>query len=87
MPKSKTKAMPRFRSLDRLVQFFESYDMGDYWDQMPEAQFEVNIKKRAHLIAIDPGLSEKLTRIARSKRMSSEKLVNSWLRERIQQQG
>ncbi len=87
MRKSKTKVMPRFRSLDRLVRFFESHDMGEYWNQMPEAEFEVNIKKRMHLISIDPKISEKLTRIARSKRTSSEKLVNSWLRERIQQQG
>ncbi|OGU68840.1 MAG: hypothetical protein A3H45_00235 [Ignavibacteria bacterium RIFCSPLOWO2_02_FULL_55_14] len=87
MAKSKVKALPHFRSLDRLVQFFESHDMGNYWNEMPEANFEVNIKKRTHLISIDPRLSEKLTRIARSKRTSSEKLVNSWLRERIQQQG
>jgi hypothetical protein len=87
MAKSKTKALTRFRSLDKLVQFVESHDMGDYWNQMPEANFEVNIKKRTHLISIDPRLSEKLTKIARSKRTSSEKLVNSWLRERIQQQG
>jgi len=87
MAKSKPKVLPRFRSLDRLVQFFESHDMGDYWNQMPEAHFEVNIKKRAHLIAIDPRISEKLTRIARSKRTSSQRLVNSWLRERIQKQG
>ncbi len=87
MAKSKPKTLPRFRSLDRLVQFFESHDMGDYWNQVPEAHFEVNIKKRTHLIAIDPKLSEKLTRIARSKRISSRRLVNSWLRERIQKLG
>ena len=58
-------------------------DMGEYWEQMPEARFEVNIKRRKHLIAIDEEISAQLTQIAKSKKVSSEKLVNSWLKEKI----
>jgi hypothetical protein len=35
--------MPHFASLDDLVEFFDTHNMGKYWDQMPEAHFEVNI--------------------------------------------
>jgi len=45
MIKSKTKAIPKFSSLDDLVAFFETHDMGEYWDQMPEAHFDIDIKK------------------------------------------
>lgn len=35
MAKSKSKKPPRWESLDKLVEFFDTHDMGDYWDEMP----------------------------------------------------
>lgn len=86
MTKNKSKSLPRFKSLDKLVEFFDTHDLGEYWEEMPEAHFEVDIKRRKHLIAIDAELANKLTEIARSKEISSEKLINSWLREKILEQ-
>lgn len=83
MGKSKPKSLPRFKSTRELVEFFETHDMGEYWDLMPEAHFDIEIKGRTLLIAIDDEIAQKLTRIARSKRVSSGALVNSWLREKI----
>jgi len=70
--------------VDDLVEFFETHDMGEYWDQMPEAQFEINIKKRTHLIAIDEEVADRISAIAKSKKTSPASLVNSWLKEKIQ---
>lgn len=58
--------------------------MGEYWDQLPEADFEINLKRRRHLFAIDEEMISDLTKIARSKRLPSEKLINAWLREKIE---
>jgi len=87
MAKSKSKTLPSFHSLDDLVKFFDTHDTGEYWEQLPEAHFDVNIKRRQHLIAIDTEISGKLTEIAQSKKVSSQKLVNSWLREKIRKAG
>ncbi len=75
--------MPRFASLDELVDFFDTHDMGEYLDQMPEVHFEVDIKRHTHLFAIDEDIVEKLTEIASSRQVSSEELVNALLREKI----
>lgn len=80
---SKSKTLPKFESLDELVEFFDTHDMGEYWDEMPEASFDINIKKRKHLVAIDEEIIPKLNEIAKSKKVSSEKLINSWLKEKI----
>lgn len=85
MPKSKTKKLPRFKSLDDLVEFFDSQDLGEYWEEMPEALFEVELKRRTHLFALDTELADKLSEIAKAKHVSSETLIDSWLREKIQQ--
>jgi hypothetical protein len=83
MTKSKPKGLPHFGSLDDLVEFFDTHDLGEYLQQMPEVDFEVNIKKKTHLFALDEGLVNKLMEIARSSQVPSETLINTWLREKI----
>ena len=83
MAKNKTKPMPKFQSIGELAEFFETHDMGDYWAELPIAQFDIDIKKRTHIVAIDADLTAKLTALAKRKRIPSEKLVNAWLREKL----
>ncbi len=87
MARNKSKSLPKFHSLDELVDFFDSNDLGDYLENMPEAKFDVFLKKRTHLIALDESVALKLSEIAKAKRVSSQTLVNSWLRERIRRAG
>lgn len=83
MAKSK---LPRFRSLDDLVKFFDTHDLGDNWRDMPKVQFEVDLKRRTHLIALDQDLTERVTAIAKAKRTSSKSLINKWVREKVLEQ-
>ena len=46
MAGNRSKNLPSFRSVDEFVVFFESHDMGEYWEQMPEAKVEVSTKSR-----------------------------------------
>ena len=85
MVRAKYKIVPRFRSLDELVEFFDSQDMGDYVKDMPETVFKVDIKRKTHLFALDAELASKLTEIAKSKQTSAGSLINAWLKEKIQQ--
>jgi len=83
MAKNKAKPLSRLKSVDELVGFFDKHDMGDYWERLPRAEFEVNIKTRKHLVAIDEKIVPKINQIAKSKRLTSAKLINKWLREKI----
>jgi hypothetical protein len=86
MTKSKSENLPRFGSLDELVKFFDTHDLGEYWTEMPEAHFEVDIKRKTHLFAIDTELADKLTEIAKNRETSSATLINAWLKEKIREQ-
>jgi CopG antitoxin of type II toxin-antitoxin system len=83
MAKSKSKNPPKFDSLGDLVDFFDSHDLGEYLEQMPESHFDVDLKQKIHLVALDSDLSDKLTEIAKIKQIPAETLINTWLRERI----
>jgi hypothetical protein len=78
--------MPKFSSLGELVEFFDTHDLGEYWDRMPKADFDIDIKRRTHLFAIEEDLAKKLTEIARAKQVPSETLINVWLREKLFEQ-
>jgi len=84
MARIKSKPLPKFGSLDELVAFFDTHDMCEYWNQLPLVKFDVNIKTRKHLVAIDKEIIPKLDKIAKSKKVPSEKLINTWLREKIE---
>ena len=86
MAKSKPKSIPKFTSLDKLVEFFDTHDIGEYWDAMPEVHFDIDIKKRTHLFALDEDLAKRVTAIARAKRIPSKMLINEWLREKVFEQ-
>jgi len=84
MPRSKSTRLPVARSISELVRFFDSHDMAEYWDRLPEADFEINLKGRRHLVAIDEEIVPELNRIAKSKKLPSQKLINDWLREKME---
>jgi CopG antitoxin of type II toxin-antitoxin system len=84
MEKSKAKTLPEFNSTNELVDFFDTYDLGDYLEQMPEANFEIKIKSRKHLIALEQDVVTQVSQIAKTKKISSEALINSWLKEQLQ---
>ena len=83
MAENDSKQLPSFASLDDLVEFFDTHDMGDYEEALPEAHLEVDLQRKTHLIAIDEETNNRLTEIAEQEQTPAESLVNSWLKERI----
>ncbi len=83
MTENNQKQLPKFDSLDALTRFFDENDLGEYIEEMPEANFEVDLKNRKFYVAIDQEISEKLSEISKHEHLPSEKIVNSWLREKI----
>ena len=84
MAKSKVKTLPELKSTDSLIDFFETHDLGDYWEQMPEADFEIKLKRSKHLIALEEDVVTRVAQIAKAKKISFEFLINTWLKEKLQ---
>ena len=88
MPKSDKKKDPiptQFNSVEEAAEFWDGHDLGDYWDQTKEASFDVDIRKRVFLAALEPELARKLSECARSQGVSTETLINVWLSEKLSQ--
>jgi hypothetical protein len=83
MPTNKKKALLAKDSIVELVERFDTQDMGELWDQMTEVDFDIALRRRKHLVALDDDLAGKVAKIARSRHVSSESLINSLLREKL----
>ena len=83
MAENNQQKLPKFDSIDALTDFFDENDLGDYLENMPEVKFAVNLQKRSYFVAVDEELVSKLSEISRREHQPSEKIVNSWLREKI----
>ena len=70
-------------SIGELTKFFDDNDLGDYLENLPEVDFQVNIEKRTYFVAVDEELSRKLSEIAKNEHLPSDQIVNQWLREKI----
>jgi hypothetical protein len=81
-----TKKIPNFKSLEEAVEYWETHSFADYIDYTEPVEIEVCLGTRRILLEIDKDLSEKLYKIAHKKKKSYEKLINSWIREKIIQE-
>ncbi len=83
MAENNSQKLPPFGSLDEMVEFFDTHDMGAFEEELPEANFEVDLRRKTHLVAIDEEINNRLTEIAEQERTPAESLVNSWLKEKL----
>jgi hypothetical protein len=83
MAENDSPKLPSFKSLDELVEFFETRDLGEYEEDLPEAHFDVDLRKKTHLVAIDEETNNRLTEVAEQEQIPAEALVNSWLKEKL----
>lgn len=73
-----------FAGVDEAAEFWESHDLTDYWNQTGAARFQVDLKTRRFLTALDPDLAQKLVVRARQRGISTETLINIWLTEKLE---
>ncbi|MCU0545056.1 MAG: BrnA antitoxin family protein [Oscillatoriaceae cyanobacterium Prado104] len=83
MAESKSKKLPNFSSDREIIEFFETHDMGEYESELPEVNFEVDLKQSHYLVSIDRSLMSKLLEIAKDQQVSVEILLDSWLKEKL----
>ncbi len=85
MAKNKARTPTPAKSLDELVAYFDTHDLGDDWALMPKARFDIDIQKRTHLVAIDEELIERLAAIAKVQHVPAETLIHVWLKEKVRE--
>jgi hypothetical protein len=78
------KQIPPFNSYEEMVEFWDTHSLADYWDQTEPTAFEVAPEaRRRYLVAVDREVLARLQRLARTRGVSIESLVNLLLEQRL----
>jgi hypothetical protein len=85
MAEDKISSISRSRTLDEMAEFWETHSLADFEDQTHEVEMTFDPSARRSLVNIEPELMTELRRIARQRRVSTQTLVNIWLRQRADQ--
>ncbi len=78
--------LPRFRTLDELVDFWDSHSFTDYLDQMEQTSPAEAMPGRVAeplRVQLDKSLHQRLAELAARKGLSVDGLARLWLEERL----
>ena len=80
------KQIPSFNSYEEMAEFWDTHSLADYWDQTEPAAFEVAPEaRRRYLVAVDREVLARIQRLARTRGVSIESLVNLLLEQRLRE--
>ena len=83
---SDDKKIPEMTSYAQAADFWDTHSLADYWDETEPAEFEIDgMARRRYLVALDPELLERVQRLARTRGLTTESLVNLFIEQRLQQ--
>lgn len=80
------KQIPEMKSYAEMAEFWDSHSLADYWDQTEPAEFQIAPDaRRRYLVAVDPDLLQRAQRVARTRGLSTESLINLLLEQRVRE--
>jgi hypothetical protein len=79
-------SISKAKSYREIGEYWDAHDAGEIWDETEEANFTVDLQFDVFYYAVETSLSSKLRRIAETKGVSAETLVNLWLQEKVNQE-
>jgi len=83
---SENKQIPEMASYEEIAEFWDAHSLADYWDQTEPAEFEISSDaRRRYLVAVDPDLLRRVQRMAHTRGLSTESLVNLFIEQRLQE--
>jgi len=76
-------SISKARSYREIGEFWDTHDLGDYWDQVQPVEAEIAIEDELVYYPVDRALSSKIRSAARRHGVSSQTLLNLWLQEKV----
>jgi hypothetical protein len=78
------KKIPIFKSYEEMSEFWDTHDLGDYWEQTEPAEFEISPQaRRRYLVSVDRNILLRIQQMARKRGLTTESLVNLLLEQHL----
>lgn len=73
-------------SYEEMGEFWDTHSLADFEDQTYEVEMTFEPSARRNAINIEPQLLAEVREIARVRKVSTQTLVNLWLRQQVDQE-
>ena len=85
MEEPRVSSISQARTPEDVGEFWDTHSLADYDDETYEVDMTFDPSVGRTVVSIEPELLEDLRRIAHARHVSTQTLVNLWLRERVAQ--
>jgi len=86
--KGKKKEIPdHFKTIEEAGEFWNSHDLGDYWNQTKKTDLRFHLKRRHCYVSLDSKIFYKLLLLSEREGVSVETMTNLWIQEKLQERG
>jgi hypothetical protein len=82
---NKVSSISKASSIEEMAEFWDTHSLADYADQTYDVEMTFEPLARYTYVSIEPELLQELRRIAHERRISTQTLINLWLRQRVDQ--
>lgn len=82
----KKSRLPKTDSITRLAKFWDTHDLTDFENELEEVREPVFARGEAITVPLAKQEVNAVSRLARSKKISPEELVRSWVLEHLERQ-
>lgn len=75
--------IPKTDSIEELARFWDTHDLTDYWDELPEVPSPFPRRSDALRIVLSPEEREAVRKQAASQGVEEAILIHEWVKEKI----
>jgi hypothetical protein len=72
-----------FEVYEEAAEWFDTHDMADYEDQLIPVDVELDLRKNRNWVELDGEIAKYLRELTKTKHVSTRKLVNEFLKEKL----
>ena len=72
-----------FDTIEEFWEFWDTHSLADYEEVLKEVDVEIDLRVEKNYVALEQDLARKVSEIADTRGISSETLVNLWLKEKV----
>jgi hypothetical protein len=83
MQEDRVSSISGARTLEEMADFWDTHSLADYDDQTYEVEMSFEPSARRSVVTIEPELMLDITQMARARNVSTQTLINVWLRQQV----
>lgn len=83
MAENKVSSISHSCTLEEMAEFWDTHSLADYDDQTYEVEMTFDPSARRTAVSIESELMTDILRIAHERKISTQTLVNVWLRQHV----